>query len=187
MGSRPLMPLNCPDCGATFDLLQAMEDADGRRFVDEIKDLPPVVIKPLVRYLRLFKPGKQGLRWSRLLTLTREMAPMIRAAQVQRNGIAHVVTAEQWAAAMTELVDTPPKTLTLPLKTNGYLLSILAGQAGQQAAVEERAREEQRRNRGRDGSSTGPTAISDIASGKKKRSDPPPGWKDSALGRTTSD
>lgn len=187
MGSRPLMPLNCPDCGATFDLLQAMEDADGRRFVDELKDLPPVVIKPLVRYLRLFKPCKQGLRWSRLLTLTRELAPMIKAAQVARNGIAHVVTAEQWAAAMTDLVDTPPKTLTLPLGGNGYLLSILASQAEQHASAEERSRDEQRRHRGRDGSSNGPTAIGDIAGGKKKRTGPPPGWKDNALGRTAGD
>lgn len=186
--TRPLLPLNCPDCGATFDLLQAMEDADGRRFVDELKELPPLVIKPLIRYLRLFKPAKQGLRWSRLLTLTRELAPMIKSAQVQRNGIIHVVPSDQWAAVMSGLVDTPPRTLSLPLTGNGYLLSILAGQAEQQSAVAERTREEQLRQRGRDGASNGPAHIGDVTGGKRQRkrsSGPPPGWKEDALGRAT--
>jgi len=179
------MRLNCPDCGSTFNLLQAMEDADGRRFVELLTSLPPVVVRPLVRYLRLFKPFKQGLRWSRMLKLTRELEPMIRAAQVERNGAVYVVPASVWAATMAALVDTPPKTLSLPLSSNGYLLSILAGEAEKQAAQDEQHREVARRSRGRDGTSGAPLQVGELLKKEKseKRSSPPPGWKDKVFQR----
>lgn len=183
------MRLTCPDCGAAFNVLQAMEDADGRRFVELLTSLPPVVARPLVRYLRLFKPAKQGLRWSRMLKLTRELAPMIRDAQVMRNGSAYVVPAAAWAAAMISLVETPPKTLSLPLTSNGYLLSILAGEAEKQAAQDEQRREESRRNRSRVRAPAGPVSVKKILNRKKseKRSAPPPGWKDDIFQRGDDD
>lgn len=177
------MRVSCPVCGAMFDLIQALEDKEGRQWVAQLAELPPTVIKPLIRYLHLFRPEQRAMRWSRLLKLTAELVPMIKAAQVSRDGIDYAVPATQWADAMDHLVDTPPKTLLLPLKSNGYLLSILAGQAGQAEAAVEREAEERKRQRGRDGASQGPQAVGQILDGGgKSRSGPPPGWKHNALG-----
>lgn len=177
------MRLYCPDCGGAFDLIQALEDADGRRFVELLTGLPPVVAKPLVRYLRLFKPPQQGLRWSRMLSLTRELAPMIQAAQVTRHRNTYVVAPQQWADAMTMLVESPSPDLRLPLKSNGYLLGMLANVGEQQAGRDEQRAIERHRRRGRDCGTGGAVPVGNLL-GKKKttktkqpRSVPPPGWK----------
>ncbi|HFE31898.1 MAG TPA: hypothetical protein ENJ17_01155 [Gammaproteobacteria bacterium] len=178
------MRLNCPDCGARFELGQAVEDGDGRRFVELLTSLPPIVIKPLMHYLRLFKPPERGLRWSRMLKLTQELAPMIKAAQVARNRTVYVVTAQQWADAMTRLADSPSPDLRLPLKSNGYLLGMLANVGEQQAAQAEQREIEQARQRSRAGSTGGAVSVADLvtetrtpAAAKKHRSTPPKGWK----------
>lgn len=151
--------LSCPECGAQFDLGQAMEDADARRLLEWVTRIPPVAVRPYFRYLRLFKPAKQSLRWSRMLTLTREIAPMIEAAQIERNHASYVVPPQQWADAMTELAERPPASLKLPLKSHGYLLSILATQAEKSASQSEQKREEKRRFVGREGVHSGPESA----------------------------
>lgn len=133
------MMVSCPCCASFFELVAGIEDADGRRWHALACELPPSVIKPLIRYLRLFKPDKQGLRWSRMLKLTQELAPLIKAAQLSHNHTTYTAPAELWASMMTMLVDNPSSTLKLPLKTNGYLLSMIAGSAEQDAARTEQA------------------------------------------------
>lgn len=140
------MKLNCPDCGATFDFIQAMEDADGRRFVELITKLPPVTIKPFVRYLRLFKPEQKSLRWSRMLKLAQQINQSIMDAVVIRNGTSYVVTGQQWADVMIGLVDTPPKHLRLPLKSHGYLLEVLATASEKLASSREEKTEQAKRS-----------------------------------------
>jgi len=172
------MKLNCPDCGTTFDLIQAMEDADGRRFVDLIKELPPITIKPFVRYLRLFKPGQQSLRWSRMLKLAHELHPNIKDAVVMRNGQAYVVTGQQWADVMTSLVDTPPKNLRLPLKTHGYLLEVLATSTEKKISKKEQETENRKRQITRNHNNS-PSPISSVIN--KTGSMPPANWKKDAF------
>jgi hypothetical protein len=171
------MHVYCPECGALIDIFLAMDDADGRRWVDVLKGLPPVTIKPLVLYLRLFKPAKRKLTWSRMLKLTRELEPMIKAAQVTRNRNTYVATTQQWANAMTKLVEEPSPDLHLPLKGNGYLLGMLANMGEQQAAQQEQRSIESTRHRAREGSSEGPVQVGkvlDKAARKKKL--PPKDW-----------
>jgi len=97
-------------------------------------------------YLELFKPLKQDLRWSRRLTLTKELMPMIKAAQVKRNGIAYAAPLPVWEAEMLRMAARPP-TLTLPLTGHGYLLKVLANKGEQNAAALEKTVEQQRQNR----------------------------------------
>lgn len=146
--SRPLLSIRCPECGAVHCLSQAMEDADGQRFINLMAELPPSVISPLIRYLKLFKPGKQsGLRWSRMYKLSVELAPMIKGAQVERNRMSYTAPAALWTQCMVELVDNPPETLKLPLTGNGYLISMVANQADQGAAKAEKDREQKAKAR----------------------------------------
>ena len=174
-------PLTCPECGAEFGLTQAMQDRDGRLWVDLIMDLPPITIKPLIHYLYLFKPAKRGLTWKRKLKLTKELALMLKAAQVERNGITYAVPASQWAEAMTALVDTPPATLKLPLKGHGYLLSILAGNAEKAAAVDEQREEKKKRYRQQEGVQAGAQSVTKIMN-RAQRDPKPAGWVREKLG-----
>ncbi len=153
--------LSCPECGAQFDLVQAMEDADGRRLLDMLKEIQPLVIRPYFRYLKLFKPQKQGLRWSKMLTLTKELAPMIKEAQINYNHAMYVVPPTAWADAMNDLVDNPSATLKLPLKGHGYLLSILSANAEKVAAKAERKTEEDNQ-RPREGVGSGLKQVMDV-------------------------
>ncbi len=166
------MKVTCPACGARYDLDAAVSDADARRFVDLVAGLAPAVAKPLIGYLALFRPEKTGLRWSRMLSLAQEIEPMIRAGQVTRNGTIYPAPTEAWAAALGQLVDRP-RTLTLPLKSHGYLLEIIAGGAEKAAGKQERE-VEQRKQQGRPVTGSGaPVPVGDLV----KRSAPPAGWK----------
>ena len=84
---------------------------------------------------------------------------MIREARVRRNGTTYAVPIDAWAAALSMLADRP-KNLTLPLKSHGYLLEILANQAEKTAAADERAVEDRKRA-GRVGAYTDPAKVGD--------------------------
>jgi len=171
------MRVTCPACGACYDLDAAVSDADARRFMDLIAGLHPQVARPLIQYLALFRPEKTGMRWSRMLTLAKELEPMIREARVSRNGTCYVVPLDSWAETLQYLADRPPG-LKLPLKTHGYLLEILAGRAEKVAAKAE-AEHEQRRRRGSSDQRRGAmTSVGNLVGEQKKRSGPPPGWAD---------
>jgi len=170
--------LSCPECGSAFDLFQAMENTDGRRLLDLLKDIQPVVIRPYFRYLKLFKPQKQGLRWSKMLTLTKELAPMIKDAQIKHNHAMYAVPPSAWADAMNDLVDNPPATLKLPLKGHGYLLSILSANAEKVAAKTERKTEEHKQ-RPREGVEQQPSQVSEVI--KKAKSKMPKDYLKNAV------
>lgn len=152
----------CPHCGSVFALEQALDDADARRFYELLTKLPPTIIRPYLRYLKLFKPAKQVLKWHKMLVVTQELAPMIQAAQITRNKLLYTVPLDHWVSVMTQLVTNPPETLALPLKGNGYLLTILANQADKQAALQEEQFEQRRRNRGANGAEQGLQPVSEI-------------------------
>jgi hypothetical protein len=135
----------CPECGGMLNVLQAIEDKEGRRWVDMMLNLPAPIHTPLYRYLRLFKPPRQVLRYSRMCTLTAELVEPIKTARVERNNQVHVVPLELWIEALTELVEEPPQSLRLPLKGHGYLFEMLANRAEKSAAKAEQQREEERR------------------------------------------
>lgn len=142
------MKITCPACGSAYDLDAGVSDADARRFADLVAGLDARVGKALIGYLALFRPEKTGLRWSRMLTLTQELVPMIREARVQRNGVTYAVPIEAWASALGMLADRPPG-LRLPLKSHGYLLEILVSQAEKVAAKAEAQTEARKRDAAR--------------------------------------
>src|SRR5690606_30553625 len=138
----------CPACAAEYDLDVAINEANARRFFALLKDVPAGFVGPLIQYLRLHKPPKSALTWTKMLKLTRAIAPMVSSARVTRNGSTWVAPLEIWIACAETLVTNPPGDLRLPLKGNGYLLAMVAGQAEKAAAAAENAREKERRQRG---------------------------------------
>ncbi len=167
----------CPYCGKAIDIIQGMELAAGNEWTALIQSVPPSMIGALLRYLELFKPPKQVLRWSRRLALTEELMPMIKSGQIERNGIVYAMPAQAWEGAMLNLVSNRPAALVLPLKTNGYLLSIMVGKIEKNLAVAEAQQIEAQRNRGRVGADVGLRSAAEVvAPAGKTKSSPPPNW-----------
>jgi hypothetical protein len=103
-------------------------DAEARACMAEIAQLPDGVAHSAVDYLALFRPPKRALSWSRAHRLLTDIAHLMDSPALHRGGRDHAVTPELWAAALTQVVDQRER-LTLPLKSHGYLLTILASLA----------------------------------------------------------
>jgi hypothetical protein len=136
-----MLPLVCPHCRHKFDLEQACQEVDGRKFIELVTSLPPSLIRPLFNYCRLFTPEKQAMTWTKALKIVKELTPMIKDGQVNRNKVTYDVPIQVWLAAFSYLTETPPTSLTLPLKGNGYLLSVLVAQAEKTKVLEAEQKE----------------------------------------------
>ena len=138
--------LNCPYCGHQFDLMQARSDHEWHALVKLVLELPPVVHRAVWSYLTLFSTPPRKLQSAKMLRIIKELAPHIKSATVTRNKTTYAVPPDAWSTVMTSLADNPPKSLSLPLKTNGYLLEILASQAEKFATINEQKTEEAKRH-----------------------------------------
>jgi hypothetical protein len=102
-------------------------------------------IKPMLRYVGLFAPAKSQMSHARVATLVNELAPMIRAAQIERNGRTWVWPIEYWRQGFEHmLAQRDQGRLSLPLKSHGYLLEVLAGLADRAESRTETHTERQR-------------------------------------------
>jgi len=146
-----------------------MEDVDGRHFLDALKEIPAPLIKPYLRYLRLFKPHQRALTWSRMLRLTQDLIPALKDGSFVRNGSRHIATAPMLVDLMSGLVESPPPTLKTPLKDHGYLLAMLAAQGEKVAALAERKSEHAKSQR---------RLNSPFVDQSPPKSSPPPNWKE---------
>lgn len=170
--------VDCPYCGKPIDLVQSIELAAGNEWSALIQGLPISMIGALFRYLELFKPGKQSLRWSRRLALTEELMPKIKSGVMEHNGCEYAMPMQAWEAEMMRLVNNKPATLVLPLKSNGYLLSIMVGRIERNLAMNESRAIEAQRNRGQVGAQTDwqPVAPAAPKPEAKTKKPPPEDW-----------
>jgi len=156
--------VSCPYCGKDVDIIQSLELQAGNGWAALLAELPISLIGALFRYLELFKPPKQALRWSRRLALTEELMPMIRAGQLERGGIVYTMPRQAWEAEMMKLVSNKPASLVLPLKSNAYLLAIMVGRVEKNLAAAESQVIEEQRNRGHIGAQTGLQPVGAVVS-----------------------
>jgi len=138
------MQLNCPACGATFSLDAIIGHEGARDAVLVALQLPAPLGKTLIQYVGLFRPAQRALSMDRLAKLLNELLPMISKAQIERNGSIYAAPVDYWRNAMETMLASRDK-LTLPLKSHGYLLEIIAGMAEKTAAKAEQNNENSRR------------------------------------------
>lgn len=117
-------------------------DAAARETVALALALPAPLGDRLLRYLGLFRPNSRVLSWDRAARLLGELQVAISSARVERKGRAWAAPLAVWQAALDECLD-KRSTLTLPLKTHGYLFEIVAGMASKAEGAQE-IRETQR-------------------------------------------
>lgn len=138
------MRLSCPACGATISLDAAIGHEGAREAIQIALRLPASLGKSLIQYLGLFRPVNQRqLSMDRVANLLNELLPMIEVAQIERNGKRHSAPQDYWAMALAEMV-AKRDALTLPLKSHGYLLTIIAGYAEKHDAKAEQKTEQTR-------------------------------------------
>lgn len=119
------MRLICPCCGAQNSLEALLTDAAARQAVAAALALPGLGDR-LVRYLGLFRPPGRGLTWDRVARLLDELNAALAAGQIERHGQTWPAPLDYWKLALDQILDSRP-TLTLPLKSHGYLYEILVG------------------------------------------------------------
>lgn len=160
------MQTKCPACGAvcSLDVLIANDEASAA--IAAALEFNPLG-KQLIRYLALFRPKKNQLGFGRVATLLGELLPMIRAGQIERDGVTWPAPLPYWQSALDQLLVS--STLTLPLKSHGYLLSVIAGIGEKAAGQAEAAAEVVKRNR------SPPAAPTGLPPPPPPEQSPPPG------------
>lgn len=127
----PLPQICCPNCRVVMSLDVVFADDAPREALNAIVAAHPAgdsFIRPMLRYIGLFAPAKSQMSHSRMAALIKELSPMIRAAQFERNGRVWVCPIDVWRTGFEHMLATRDEgRLNLPLKSHGYLLEVLAG------------------------------------------------------------
>lgn len=137
------MKLVCPVCQAEFPLEAAMNDVAARQAVVRAFELTEFG-GLLIRYVQLFKPAKQALSMTKLAKMLDALVPLIKEGQITRSGVIHAAPQAYWQQAIETMLASREK-LSLPLKSHGYLLEIIASFSNKAAAEAERKSEQGRK------------------------------------------
>lgn len=130
------MKTACPACGATFSLDTLLGNEGARDAVMAALAMPAPIGKLLVQYLSLFRPAQRQLSFDRVANLLNELLPLIATASIERNGRTWSAPQDYWSMALNEMI-AKRDNLTLPLKSHGYLLSIIEGYSNKAEAKKE--------------------------------------------------
>lgn len=139
------MNLVCPCCQAVFPLEAALSDVAARAAVSRAFTFTPFG-DLLLGYVSLFKPPQRALSMPRVVHLLDELIPMIEAGRIERQGRIWPAPQEYWRQALQEMVDKRDQ-LTLPLRSHGYLLTIIVGYSARAEAKAETKAENRRAGR----------------------------------------
>jgi len=144
----PLPVVTCPNCRATASLDVFLSEDSVRDALNAVIAAHPAgetLIKPMLRYIGLFAPAKSRMAYSRLAALIGEITPAMRIAEITRNGRTWPAPLAYWQSAFETVLNAAHQGgLSLPLKSHGYLLEVIARMSSKGEAHAETLREQQR-------------------------------------------
>lgn len=140
------MKLSCPACGALFSLDALLGNEGAREAVMAAMQLPAPLGWQMIRYIALFRPAQRQLSLDRVANLINELLPMILNAKIERSGRLWNAPLDYWKMGMEDML-AKRDNLTLPLKSHGYLLTIIEGYNQKAEARNETQREDTRSGR----------------------------------------
>jgi len=144
----PLPIVTCPNCrvSASLDVFLAEDSVrDALNAVIAVHPAGETLIKPMLRYIGLFAPAKSRMAYSRLAALIGEITPAMRSASISRGGRVWPAPLAYWQSAFETVLNAAHTGgLSLPLKSHGYLLEIIARMSSKEEARAETKREQQR-------------------------------------------
>lgn len=136
-----MMKITCLACGATASLDALIGHEAARSILVQALEQTQVG-KRLIRYVALFRPAQRQLSWERTASLLGELLDMVKDARIERHGRIWAAPSEVWIDAIDEILKRRDEgKLTVPLKSHGYLLEIITGQAGKAEAAAETGKE----------------------------------------------
>lgn len=140
------MRMICPSCQTDFPIEAGINDVAARNAIKRAFSLTPLG-DLLLAYVHLFKPEKRMLSTVRLVKILDELLPMIESGKIEHKGRVYPAPHDYWRMALEEMI-AKRDTLTLPIKSHGYLLTIIASAADKMTAKAE-AQHEMRKRTGR--------------------------------------
>lgn len=118
------MKLVCPSCGLTASAEAWENDAVAREVLVAVAALPAPVPAVALRYLALFRPDKQALRWQKAGKIVSDLAKSVQISHVQVQGkVARPCPPRIWAAAMEQMVERR-ESIRRPLPNHNYLKQV---------------------------------------------------------------
>jgi hypothetical protein len=139
------MRLSCQACGAAISLDAAIGHEGASEAVKIALQLPSPLGKLLIQYVGMFRPAKRQLTMDRLASLLGDLLQMIDEGKIERGGRTYSAPLTYWQQAIEDML-AKREQLTLPLKSHGYLLTIIAGYAEKADAAAEKAAEDRKRS-----------------------------------------
>lgn len=119
------MKCKCPACGAVMSLDVLLQHDAASEAVMTALSIDPHFGKAVVRYLGLFRPKKSALTADRLAKLLGELLPMVQAQRIERNGQVFDAPLACWVDSLNVVLGNR-HSLSLPLKSHGYLLEVMS-------------------------------------------------------------
>lgn len=143
MSQADHMQLVCPGCGAfgSIETFAAHQDAAACQAL--YGAMPPDVAAAMQRYVRMFAPAKHVMTWRRARRVLELVAPLVAAQRIKAKGREWAAPHAAWISAINGMLES--RTVELPLKSNGYLFSILVSAAANAEKQAEAATEDTRR------------------------------------------
>lgn len=131
----------CPACQTEMGLEALLGADDARGVVAQLAAMPgpPLLRKSVLRYVGLFAPAAQKLRWDRAERLLGEVVAMMDAGKIERGGRLWPAPQDYWQQAIDAIFAMP--SLRRPLKNHNLLLEILSGMSAKAEASAEAKRE----------------------------------------------
>ncbi len=130
------MQLCCPACGFKSPIETFAADKDARHFAALMGRVPPPLSDLVLRYLGLFAPAKHAMTFSKGRAVLEPLVVLIEQGRITRAKREWPVSLSGFEHGLQHMVDRRAS-LTLPLKSHGYLLEVLAGAADKVEAQSE--------------------------------------------------
>lgn len=130
----------CPCCNVQLPLEAWIAHSSTREAFLALAELHPSLRLPktALRYVGLFAPIKQTMRWERIADLLLEVKQMVSTGRVEWKAQSLPAPMDYWLAGMETLL--AKADLRRPLANHNYLKAVVAGMSDQAAGADEQRR-----------------------------------------------
>lgn len=160
-----LPAVSCPCCNVQLPLEAWLAHTGTREAFLALAGLHPSMRLPMtaLRYVGLFAPAKQTMRWERIADLLAEVRELISSGRVSWRHQDLPAPLDYWLAGMETLL---AKTdLRRPLSNHNYLKAVVAGMSDQAEAGKEAKEEEGKQHQALARGQSEPISAGDTARG----------------------
>lgn len=164
-----LPDITCPACGIATPLESIIGHQGARDALLALATLHPSATRlPMlsVRYVGLFAPAKQKMRFDRLAAVLDEIKALISTGTVEWDGITYAAPLPYWMDAMEAMLARQAE-MELPLRNHNYLRKVVSGNLRRDQAAAERKQEDQRTGRTQTGGLPPPPPPPPVATAPK--------------------